>query len=116
MKREYIPDGRFFRVSNFIFNYPLTPIERTVYFYLLCLAGSRGYCWPSVKTIADKCRCSPSAVRNAIKTLERQGFIKVYHTYQENGPGKNRQSNNQYFINALPPNWRETEPVRYKPS
>ena len=54
MKREYIPDGRFFRVSNFIFNYPLTPIERTVYFYLLCLAGSRGYCWPSVKTIADK--------------------------------------------------------------
>ena len=77
MKREYIPDGRFFRVSNFIFNYPLTPIERTVYFYLLCLAGNRGYCWPSVKTIADKCRCSPSAVRNAIKTLERQGFIKV---------------------------------------
>ena len=92
MKREYIPDGRFFRVSNFIFNYPLTPIERTVYFYLLCLAGSRGYCWPSVKTIAEKCRCSPSAVRNAIKTLERQGFIKVCHTYQENGPGKNRQS------------------------
>ena len=39
MKREYIPDGRFFRVSNFIFNYPLTPIERTVYFYLLCLAA-----------------------------------------------------------------------------
>ena len=32
MKREYIPDGRFSRVSNFIFNYPLTPIERTVYF------------------------------------------------------------------------------------
>ena len=107
MKREYVPDGRFFRVSNFIFNYPLTPIERTVYFYLLCLAGSRGYCWPSVKTIADKCQCSPSAVRNAIKTLERQGFIKVCHVTEV------YDGIYQFF---LPPNWRETEPVRYKPS
>ena len=113
MHRDYIPDGRYFRVSNFIFNYDLTPIERSVYFYLLCAAGARGSCWPSMKTIARKCRRSVNAARKATQKLDEKRFIKTYHTHQDRENGFSRQGNNHYFIQPLPSGWREPESVTY---
>mgnify|MGYP000880488100 CR=1 FL=1 len=43
---------RFYQMSNAIFYYDLKPIPLAVYSYLVCCAGQKELCWPSIKTIA----------------------------------------------------------------
>ena len=43
---------RFYQMSNAIFCYDLKPIPLAVYSYLVCCAGQKELCWPSIKTIA----------------------------------------------------------------
>lgn len=43
---------RFYQISNAIFCYDLKPIPLAVYSYLVCCAGQKELCWPSIKTIA----------------------------------------------------------------
>ena len=38
---------RFFKLSNALFCYHLTPIQFTVYSFLVSSAGQKGNCWPS---------------------------------------------------------------------
>ena len=61
---------RFFKLSNALFCYRLTPIQFTVYSFLVSSAGQKEKCWPSMKTIAASCGCSQNAAREAIKALE----------------------------------------------
>lgn len=49
---------RFYQMSNTIFCYDLKPIPLAVYSYLVCCAGQKDVCWPSMKTIALHCGCS----------------------------------------------------------
>ena len=42
---------RFYQISNAIFCYDLKPIPLAVYSYLVCCAGQKDVCWPSMKTI-----------------------------------------------------------------
>ena len=49
---------RFYQMSNAIFCYDLKPIPLAVYSYLVCCAGQKDVCWPSMKTIALHCGCS----------------------------------------------------------
>ena len=43
---------QYFKMSNAIFSYSLTPIQYAVYSYLVSLSGQKGKCWPSMKRIA----------------------------------------------------------------
>ena len=54
---------RFYQMSNAIFYYDLTPTEFMVYSYLVCIAGQKGVCWPSIGKIAVNCNCSENTVR-----------------------------------------------------
>ena len=60
---------RFSQMSNAIFCYDLKPIPLAVYSYLVCCAGQKDLCWPSIKTIALHCSCSENAARDAVKQL-----------------------------------------------
>ena len=44
---------RFFKLSNALFCFHLTPIQFTVYSFLVSSAGRKEKCWPSMKTIAS---------------------------------------------------------------
>ncbi len=52
---------RFFKLSNALFSFHLTPIQFTVYSYLVSSAGQKEKCWPSMKTIAANYHCSEAA-------------------------------------------------------
>lgn len=94
--------GRYFQLSNTVFSYGLTPIQLTVYSYLVSCAGSKEKCWPAMKTIAACSGCSKNAARDAIKELVRRGFIRKVETFRDEFNGKTRQTNNTYYILELP--------------
>ena len=98
-----IPGEQYFKMSNAIFVYGLSPIQLSVYCYLCRCAGQRGSCWPSMNTIARCCGCSRNAARAAVQKLAAQGFIRVLASYDELVDGGRRQTNNTYFILDLPP-------------
>ena len=62
---------RFYQMSNTIFCYDLKPIPLAVYSYLVCCAGQKDVCWPSMKTIALHCGCSENAARDAVSLYPR---------------------------------------------
>ena len=94
---------RFFQMSNSIFYYGLTPDQLAVYSYLVCCAGQKDKCWPSVKTIAARCGLSENTVRKAVSVLTERGFInKVQTRKYSRSSGKWLQGNNHYYILKLP--------------
>ncbi len=104
---------RFFKLSNALFCYHLTPIQFTVYSFLVSSAGQKEKCWPSVKTIAASCACSETAARAAIGVLEQRGFIRRVKRFQDRPNGSVRQTSNVYYILDLPPLsvlWRHPTP------
>ena len=94
---------RFFKLSNALFSYHLTPIQFTVYSFLVSSAGQKGKCWPSMKPIAANCHCSETAAREATAALEQKGFIRRVKRYQYRPNGSVRQTSNAYFILEQPP-------------
>ena len=83
---------RFYQISNAIFCYDLKPIPLAVYSYLVCCAGQKELCWPSIKTIALQLfgkRCEGRSQAISGSRIHPQG-------------GRWRQSNNHYYILPLP--------------
>ena len=93
----------YYQMPNIIFSYHLTPIQFAVYSYLTSCAGAKEMCWPSMQTIAVNCNCSKNAARDAVRELERRGFVRKIATYQTRADGRSRQTSNRYIILALPP-------------
>ena len=91
---------RYYKMSNAVFCYQLTPAQLTVYSYIVCTAGQKKFCWPSVRTIAKCCGCSENTARSALYELARRGFIEIEHRHSESG---NRQTSNRYLVLDLPP-------------
>ena len=102
--------NNFYQMDNRIFNYALRPITFAVYSYLVSCAGSRGYCFPSVRTVALKCCCSESAARSAVKELEALGLIRKEYGYRENRFGVRQQTSNRYYILPLPKYYENGKP------
>lgn len=101
----------FFQASNRLFRCGLTPIQFTVYCYLISCAGSKGYCYPAVKTIAQHCGCSESSVRAAAKRLEKLGLLCNEPHYLTNRYGRPQQTSNTYRILPLPDYYEGSKPV-----
>ena len=98
-----IPGERYFKLSNAIFCYHLTPIQLSVYSYLVSCAGQKEKCWPSMKTIAVNCSCSENAARTAMTKLVELGFISRTRRYRDRPGGRSSQTSNLYSILELPP-------------
>ena len=94
---------RFYQMSNAIFYYDLTPTEFVVYSYIVCVAGQKGVCWPSIGKIAVNCNCSENTARKAVIALVKKRFIRRVATYEDWQDGRSRQTNNTYYILDLPP-------------
>lgn len=98
-----IPGARYFKLSNAIFCYRLTPIQFAVYSYLVSCAGQKEKCWPGMKTIASHCSCSENAARSAIGKLVELGFIHKTSRYRDRPSGRSCQTSNLYSVLELPP-------------
>ena len=96
-----ILNQQFFQMSNTVFYHGLKPIQLAVYSYLKCCAGKNETCYPRMKTIAACCSCSESAAREAIRELERRGFIYTQPSFRKRG-GLVQQISNTYYILDLP--------------
>ena len=77
LKKYRAPSKEFFRLPNKIFDVPMTPIQFTIYAYLVCCAGSKGYCWPSIKTISDRTGISKTSVNEHLKVLAKRQIIEI---------------------------------------
>ena len=112
-------ENKFYKVPNMLHGYGLTPYEFTTYCYLVCCAGSRSVCYPSIKTIAGVCGFSENTARKAVHSLAEKKFIRIVETYSLLGDGRNRRTNNTYFILDLPELPKQRDPkrkLRYKKS
>ena len=96
MKKYQAPTKEFYRLPNSIFNLGLTPIQFTLYSYLVSCAGSKNYCWPSLETISTKTGIGISAVQKHLKILEKLQIIRI-------GKRKTRTGNwnNEYRLLRL---------------
>lgn len=103
----------FYQVDVRVFELGLKPITLVVYSYLVCCAGRKRSCFPSVRTIAKKCTCSESAARKAVQELTERGLITKEYGYRENRYGVRQQTSNTYRILPIPLYYENGEP-RYE--
>ena len=81
---------------NNIFDLGLTPIQFTLYSYLVSCAGSSTICWPSLKTICAKTGIGLTAVQDHLKVLEKRQIIQIGKRKTRNG-----NWNNEYTLLSL---------------
>ena len=96
MKLYEPPTKEFFRLPNKIFDLGLTPIQFTLYSYLVSCAGSKNYCWPSLKNISAKTGIGLTAVQDHLKVLEKRQIIQIGKRKTRNG-----NWNNEYRLLSL---------------
>lgn len=112
MSKHRAPTENYFRLPNKIFDVGLTPIQFMIYAYLVCCAGSKGYCWPSHATISRKTGIGKTSVQEHLKILlQRQMLDKGKH---KNAHG---HTNNVYTLLSLnnPEVYRELKPAEELP-
>ena len=54
-----------------------SPTRKLILLLLADRSNDEGYCWPSIKTIAEDCELKRDAVIRNIKRLEQDGFISI---------------------------------------
>ena len=91
----------YYRMPHRIFELGLTPIQFTVYSYLVSCTGQNSVCWPSYKTISEACGISRNAAIQAIDTLIQKRLIDKIPTTRRNVYGHARTGNNEYRIHDL---------------
>ncbi len=74
---------------------PLDVYAFNIYAYLVCCAGSRGECWPSLQKISSKLGIAMSTVQDRINQLEKRKLIAIR---KHSGSGKYK--NNVYTLLA----------------
>ena len=96
MKMYQPPTREFFRLPNKIFQIPLDATQFKLYAYLVCCSGSKGYCWPTHKTIIRETGIKKSSLQKAIKVLQKRQLIEVRKHRNYRGP-----ANNEYHLLSL---------------
>ena len=93
--------GGYYRMPHRIFQFKLTPVQFTVYSYLVSCTGQKEVCWPSYQTIAKACYISRNTAIRTIEALQQKRLIEKSRTTSRNIHGRVRTSNNEYQINDL---------------
>ena len=89
MIKYQAPKEHYFRMYNKVFDLDLKATTFLVYSYLLCCAGNKGSCWPSLETISRKTGLSVSTVQEHLKILEQRQLISKSRHRANGGWGKN---------------------------
>ena len=89
MRRYLPPTENYFRMYNKVFDLDLKATTFLVYSYLVCCAGNKGSCWPSLETISRKTGLSISTVQEHLKILEQRQLISKSRHRIDGGWGKN---------------------------
>ncbi len=63
--RDEDTHDHFTQIPNIIFDLQLSPYALSLYCVLKRVAGERGKCWMSTKTLATKCSMAVGSVTNA---------------------------------------------------
>lgn len=92
--RKYAPPRKeFLMLPNSVFDMPLDVYAFKIYAYLVCCAGSRGECWPTMNTISKKLGIAMSTVQDRISLLEKRKLIAI-----EKHTGTGKYKNNVYVL------------------
>ena len=84
---------KFIKISQSVFDKKLKPRDFAVYCCLVMHSDDQGYCFPSRKRIADKCRIDCKTVDVAIETLVDLGLIEKSNRYIDG-----RKTSNKYRV------------------
>ena len=67
MKKYTPPKKEFLMLPNSVFDMPLDVYAFKIYAYLVCCAGSRGECWPTMHKMSKKLGIAVSTVQDRIR-------------------------------------------------
>lgn len=95
---------RFFKISNRIFDYPLSPKGFMVYSYLVSRMNVFQSVVISYQAISDTCHIDPKTAYSAINELTSYNLIVKEHRYNIVGYAKNK-----YTLNRLSGGWFKVE-------
>ena len=112
MRKYRAPTTEFFCLPNNIFTVPMTATEFRLYAYLVCRAGSKGYCWPTLDRIIRDTGIKKTSLQNAIKVLKARKLIAVFKHRNPCG-----YANNEYHLLSLdnPEIYRDLAPPEELP-
>ena len=77
MKLYTTPKKVFLMLPNSVFDMPLDVYAFKIYAYLVCCAGSRGECWPTMHKMSKKLGIAVSTVQDRISLLEQRKLIAI---------------------------------------
>ena len=77
MKKYTPPKKEFLMLPNSVFDMPLDVYAFKIYAYLVCCAGSRGECWPTMHKMSKKLGIAMSTVQDRISLLEKRKLIAI---------------------------------------
>ena len=96
MRKYQPPKDHFFRLPNSVFALTLDAAQFKLYAYLVCRSGSKGYCWPTLKTIIRDTGIKKSSLQKAFKVLKARRLIAVQKHRNPYG-----YANNEYHLLSL---------------
>ena len=113
MRKYQVPTEHYFRMYNKVFDLDLKATTFLLYSYLICCAGNKGNCWPSLETISRKTGLSISTIQEHLKILEQRQLISKSRHRVNGGWGKN----NVYTLLSLdnPEVYRSLAPAEELP-
>lgn len=97
--------GNFYQMPNNIFSFNLNKYELSVYSYLVCCAGKKKECWPSLTTISRVLGISRVSAVKAIDRLVQLRLVDRIQVMKENKNGMMVMRNNHYLILPFDDAW-----------
>ena len=80
-------------LPNAVFDMPLDVYAFKIYAYLVCCAGIRGECWPTMHKMSTKLGIAMSTVQDRISLLEKRKLISI-----KKHKGSGKYKNNIYVL------------------
>lgn len=96
MRKYQPPRDHFFLLPNSVFALPLDAAQFKLYAYLVCRSGSKGYCWPTLRTIIRDTGIKKTSLQKAFKVLKARKLIAVQ---KHRNPYS--YANNEYHLLSL---------------
>lgn len=89
---------------------PVAGTELLMLLALADIAGDEYECYPSIRHLASKCRCSEKQAKRLLKSLERQNVIEIM-VQAALGRGKVKPGKVPNVYRITPDNWAEIESI-----
>ena len=85
--------------EDIMFSDSLNAYEKSILMALIyiCDEEDNNTCYPTIKEISIKAKCSESSVHRYLRTLKTKGFLKIKSNFNDDGA----QKPNSYTLNFL---------------